>query len=147
MNVATIHLQQGDVLNFIAVQQWVEANLGLQLQLLEGIFVTVESADLLQQQQQQPAIGLGNGSSAAALPELQQGLATAVARAVPRRLRQVIRVEMSGAQRAADQAKVVLAGGAVVLAGRLGLEPLTDMEDHQVQQHHRCVNHTLQHPE
>eukprot|EP00775_Hariotina_reticulata_P008684 gene8684-8865_t len=89
MNVSTVHLQCGDVLNFIAVQQWVAANLGLQLQLLEGIFVTVE------------------------------------------RLRQVVRVEEPGALESADQAKVVLTGGCVVPAGRLGQEPLTDIEDNE----------------
>lgn len=111
-NVSTIFVGREDVLEFITVQEWVNAKLNLQLQLLTGVFVAV------------PATGMEPSSSRESLE---------AEKAVPVRIRQVKSVRVSGAAAGGpEQAKVLLVGGGVVEAGQLGEQPLLESQDNEV---------------
>lgn len=111
-NVSTIFVGREDVLEFITVQEWVNAKLNLQLQLLTGVFVAV------------PAAGMEPSSSRESLQ---------AEKAVPVRIRQVKSVRVSGAAAGGpEQAKVLLVGGGVLEAGQLGEQPLLESQDNEV---------------
>jgi hypothetical protein len=114
-NLNPIHVPRSDLLQFLRVQQWVEANLHLKLPLLNGMFALVPSGSL--QQQQRGCSGSSDSSTMAARTTCC--------------LRQVSAVEVSPGVDPAD-ATVVLVGGDRVRAGAVHEGQLADVPDHQV---------------
>lgn len=119
-NLQTVYLAQQELLRFVGVQQSVATHLDMQVPLLAGMFVLVPSAQL--QQQLPPDLQ-------AALPG--SGDSSAVAAAIPWRLRQVAAVEVAPGVDPAD-ATVVLVGGDRVRAGAVGCPALGDVPEHEV---------------
>jgi hypothetical protein len=115
----TVYLPQPELLQFISIQQSIAAHLGMQLQLLEGMFVLVASAQMqLSRFESQQAWVIGSSSSA-------------VAAAIPWRLRQISSVEVAPNGNPTD-ATVVLVGGDRVRAGASHDAQLADVPDHEV---------------
>jgi hypothetical protein len=119
VNLQTVYLPQRELLQFINVQQSIAAQLLMQLQLLEGMFVLVPSAQLQLSlfESQQAGISCSNSS--------------VVAAAIPWRLRQVSAVEVALGGDPAD-ATVVLVGGDRVRAGAVHEAQLADVPDREV---------------
>mgnify|MGYP001807675476 CR=1 FL=1 len=101
----------------------------MQLQLLEGMFVLVASAQLqLSQFERQQA-------------EFSGGSSSAVAAAIPWRLRQVSAVEVASDGNPAETT-LVLEGGGRVRAGALHEAQLADVPDHEVRVWHFAARST-----
>jgi hypothetical protein len=107
-NINPVHIPKEDLLSFIAVQQWVQASLGIQVPLLNSVFVLVPSTQL-------PACA-------------EQ------AAAVPWRLRQVLAVEAAPGVDPAD-ATVVLVGKQRLRAGAVKEGQLFEAQGHEVRWH------------
>jgi len=140
-NINTIHVAREDLLAFIAVQQWLNQHLGLELPLLEGCWVLVRSADLqhcsaaaaaepsgskADQQHMQAALKSGFDRST-----MDGSTAAAVSAVVPWRVRQVQAVEVAPGVDPAD-ATLLLVGGERVAARDLGPQELHEIQDYQV---------------
>jgi hypothetical protein len=130
-NINPIHLPAEDLLGFIAVQQWVQDTCSVQLPLLNGVMVLVQSCDL--QKSAMPAHCLTSCSKPAISSDSRNSgaPAAAVAAAIPWRLRQVSCVEVCPGIDPAD-ATVVLVGGERVRAGAVGAALLPEVKDYQV---------------
>jgi len=126
ININTIHIPGDDLLHFIRVQQWVQAQLRFNLPLLKGVVVAAPAADLQQLPPQEllAAHGDNSGSTDAAV-------AAAVSAMIPWRLRQVSAVDVAPHVDPAD-AVLVLVGGSRVRAGAVMRGRLWELQDYQV---------------
>ena len=115
-NLNPIHIPGSDLLQFLAVQQWVAAKLGVRLPLLNGMFVLVPAASL----------------------QHSEADSSAACAAIPWRLRQVSAAELPAGGDLAN-ATVVLVGGDRLRAGAVHMGLLADVQDHEVRgsQHSR----------
>jgi hypothetical protein len=130
VNLNPIHVPSGDLLHFIGVQQFIAAQLGIKLPLLNGTFVLVPTAQLRQQPSQQLQAG-GLGSSSNVNGSSSGSDSSAMAAAIPWRLRQVSAVEVAPIGDPAD-ATVVLVGGDRVRAGAVQAGWLTETPEYEV---------------
>jgi hypothetical protein len=107
-NVSPLHVPADDLLHFVAVQQWVQDTLNVQLPLLNGAFVLVPS------------------------PALKQPAQSAAADIIPWRLRQVAGVKLGPVGSDSAAATVVLVGGDSLAAGDVCSSALEEVQDFQV---------------
>ena len=123
-NINPVHLPRSNLLHFVALQCWVGSNLGMQLPLLNGMFVLVPSNT------QQPVSKILQAACNYS-PTESSAIDTAACAAIPWRLRQVSAVEVAPGVDPAD-ATVVLVGGDRVRAGAVREGLLAEMPDHEV---------------
>jgi hypothetical protein len=107
-NVSPLHVPADDLLHFVAVQQWVQDTLNVQLPLLNGAFVLVPS------------------------PALKQPAQSASTDAIPWRLRQVAGVKLGPVGSDPAAATVVLVSGDSVAAGNVCSSALDEVQDYLV---------------
>jgi hypothetical protein len=126
-NVNTIHVPGDELLSFIRVQQWVQAECKTALPLVSGAFVLVSSADVPEppcSRELMDACGYGANSGA---------FCRAVANCVPWRLRQIEAVEVGPpGQQEPGEAKVLLQGGGCVKASSVSPDTLIEARDYEV---------------
>jgi hypothetical protein len=131
VNLQTVYLPQRELLQFIDIQQSVVEHLGMQLQLVDGMFVLVASAQLQPSEIKQAGFSGSSSSSR-----------SAVAAAIPWRLRQILSVEVAAGDDPAD-ATVVLVRGDRVRAGAVHEAQLAEVLDHEVRGGYQGVIYLL----
>lgn len=93
-NINTIHVPGDELLNFIAVQQWVQDKFGSPLPLLNGGFVLVPSRNIPELCSREVMAACGYGGGGGRGSSSSSSFAAAVAEVIPWRLRQVEGVEV-----------------------------------------------------